>query len=241
MVREICLFCRERNWEQGGWGSWWSPCSEALQPAWYTQPAEEAPQPGAPSQPHWSITVAGKLHQLLCFQWLGTHIVVVPVTKGNLLSLSALPLAGWLLWVETEKKQQVAASSEMEITGEGWLWVLGTIPTLRDTVYSQKGPNHLLPAPAPCLGCGWVFVHNSPDLPSSVREQLLIVLASVSRFSSPINLDGITLQWLKKVFCNHYWNWIFVDAEASSIKMASLFVSKKFLITEVVVGCFDSV
>lgn len=33
----------------------------------------------------------------------------------------------------------------------------------------------------------------------------------------------------------------FVDTEASSIKMVSLSVSKKYLVTEVMVGCFDSV
>lgn len=33
----------------------------------------------------------------------------------------------------------------------------------------------------------------------------------------------------------------FVATEASSIKMASLSISKKFLVTEVIVGCFDSV
>lgn len=34
---------------------------------------------------------------------------------------------------------------------------------------------------------------------------------------------------------------LFVDAEASSIKMAPLSVSVKLSVTEVIVGCFDSV
>lgn len=121
MVRESCLFCRETVWEQGGWGGWWSPCSAALQPAWYTQPADGEPQPGTPSQPpSGSITVAGKLHQLLDFQWLTTHCHSWCYKGEPALSLSSsscrLPIVSG-----DRATGAVAASSEREITGEGGL------------------------------------------------------------------------------------------------------------------------
>lgn len=201
--------CRERNWEQGGW---WSPSSKdtALQPAWYS-----SQQKGDHNlEPHHSLSLETAIHHC---GWRTSSAVLFSVTgkthghsscyKGEpAFSLSSSSCRQPIVTGDREK-QLVAASTEMEITGERWLWVFETNPPLRDTVHWQKGTNHLHPVPIPWLGCGWVLMHNNSDLPSSIREQLLIVLASVSRFSSPMNLDGITLQWLKKVFCNHYWNW----------------------------------